>query len=133
MLGGNSFFTLKGDTFQNNFASIAAGAIYFNYTVLIESPRKNNIFIGNKAAIYADDYCTFPLRVICSSKEDNNLTKSKKDFVKFDDVIPGMTLLQMNFSVVDYYGQIIKTLNETFLFFLIFGFIYEIKGFLHLN
>ena len=100
---------------------MAGAAIYFNNTVLAESPMENNIFIGNKAAIFANDFYTFPVRAVYFNDEEKNLMKYK--YVAFNNVVPGITNINLNFAVVDYYGQIIKSLEQMFFFYAIFNFI----------
>ena len=75
---------------------------------------KNNIFIGNKAAIFANDFYTFPLRAVFFNDEQKNLMKYK--YVSFNNVVPGITNINLNFVVVDYYGQSIKSLDLMFFF-----------------
>ena len=101
---------LKNNLFENNFAIYGGAGIYFKNKILKESPDKFNKFIGNKA-FYANDFCTFPIKV---RFQDDKLFKSwlKKSSYTMT-LIPGITQINLNFSIVDYYGQTLK-LNRFF-------------------
>ena len=109
MLGGNHFLNLTSNIFENNLAKLAGAAIYFNNSILVESPKQNNVFIGNKAALFANDFYTFPVRTIYFDGQEKNLTKYK--YLALKNVLPGITNITLNFLILDYYGQIIKSLN----------------------
>ena len=81
------------------------GGIYFKNKLLKESPYKFNTFIRNKAS-FANDFCTFPMKV--RFKDDKNFKSWFNKSSYTIKLIPGMTQINLSFSVVDYYGQILK-------------------------
>ena len=89
MLGGNHFLNLTSNIFENNLAKLAGAAIYFNNSILVESPKQNNVFIGNKAALFANDFYTFPVRTIYFDGQEKNLMKYKylPHFIFLDNFI----------------------------------------------
>jgi len=102
---------LTRNIFQNNFAYLGGAGIYFNNKLLLESPIKTNYFNRNKA-LFAHDFYTFPIRVHFTA--NNNfmswINKSKYSL----DLVPGVTNINLQFFVVDYYGQTILSLPSRF-------------------
>ena len=91
------------NVFKNNRAQFGGGGVYFNNKLLVESPNKYNIFESNKAD-FADDFFTLPIRI----RFNGNKTS-------IDNVVPGVTSIQLNFEIIDYYNQTIRSLNGRFL------------------
>ena len=82
--------------------------------ILKESPYNYNIFRLNKA-LFANDFYTFPIKV---RFQDDNKFKSWVNKSSYAiTIIPGFTQINLNFSVVDYYGQTILV-NRFFFIFL---------------
>ena len=101
------------NVFQNNIAIYGGAGIYFKNKILKELPSKNNLFIQNKA-LFANDFYTFPIRV--HFQDDMKFKSWINKSIYTITVIPGITELNLNFFVVDYYGQTLKLLNRFFLF-----------------
>ena len=100
---------LKNNLFDNNTAIYGGGGIYFKNKILKESPYKFNKFLRNKA-LFASDFYTFPIKVrFQDDKFKSWVNKSTYTMT----LIPGFTQINLNFSIVDYYGQILK-LNRFF-------------------
>lgn len=87
-----------------------APTIYFDNTVPHESPKKANVFINNTADIFANDFLTFPIRAVYV----NETEKKQPGFRIFRNLVPGISALNITFVIVDYYGQIFKSLNANY-------------------
>ena len=99
---------LTQNYFKNNFAFLGGGGIYFENKLLSVSPYQNNIFLDNIAP-FANDFFTFPVRLkLINNKSISSSSKNKAYSL---NVVPEITLTSLNFAVVDYYGQTIKSLN----------------------
>ena len=96
---------LMNNYFINNSAMLGGGGIYFSNKLLTQSPYQNNDFIYNTAS-FANDFFTFPMRI----KLTNYKTLNKKKAYSLT-VIPGITQTSLEFDLVDYYGQTIKSIN----------------------
>ena len=104
---------MTNNVFENNFAIYGGGGIYFKNKILDESPYKFNTFRFNKAS-FANDFYTFPIRVYF---QDDNKFKSwvNKSGYRMT-IVPGTSKIKLNFYVVEFYGQTVKTLNMRFIF-----------------
>ena len=96
---------LMNNYFINNSAMLGGGGIYFSNKLLAQSPYQNNDFIYNTAS-FANDFLTFPTRI----KLTNYKILNKKKAYSLT-VIPGITQTSLEFDLVDYYGQTIKSIN----------------------
>ena len=100
---------MKNNVFTNNSAIYGGAGIYFKDKVLKESPDKFNTFSGNKA-FFAPNFYTFPRKVYF---QDDNHFKSWISKSRYTmTLIPGITQINLNFFVVDYYGQTVKSVNR---------------------
>ena len=103
---------MKNNVFKHNFAVFGGGGIYFKNKILIKSPYEFNTFSNNQA-LFANDFYTFPVKV---RFQDDKYFKSWKNKSRYSiTVVPGITNFHLNFSVVDFYGQTIKSINGYFL------------------
>ena len=105
---------LMQNVFERNTAIAGGGGIYFNDTLLKESPYKYNIFHQNEA-FFANDFYTFPVRV--QFQDENNFKSWKNKSMYVMKIIPGISEVNILFAVVDYYGQILKLINGFVLFY----------------
>ena len=100
---------LKNNIFEKNIAVFGGAGIFFRNMLLNESPYLFNIFKGNKA-FFADDFYTFPVKI--NFQDDLNF-KSWANKSKYTiKMIPGFTKINLKFTVVDYYGQTLKSLSR---------------------
>ena len=114
---------LKNNLFDNNTAIYGGGGIYFKNKILRESPYKFNKFMRN-TAFFANDFSTFPIKVRFQDDANYKSWVNKASYTM--KLIPGISQINLNFSVVDYYGQTLK-LNGYFSdpkIYLIFSFKY---------
>ncbi len=103
---------MKNNFFHNNSAISGGAGIYFKDKLLKESPEKINTFSGNKA-FFAPNFYTFPRKV---NFQDDQYFKSWVNNSRYTmTFVPGITQVNLNFSFVDYYGQVVKSVNR-FLF-----------------
>ena len=102
---------LKNNVFHNNSAIYGGAGIYFKDKLLQESPNKYNTFIDNKA-FFAPDFYTFPRKVYFQDDKHFQSWVSKSKYTI--TLIPGITQINLNFSLVDSYGQTIKSVNRFF-------------------
>ena len=100
---------LRNNVLENNYAVLGGGGIYFKNIILKESPLKFNTFRQNKA-LFANDFYTFPIKV--RFQDDNNFKSWVNKSSYAIKIIPGFTQINLNFFVVDYYGQTLLTLNR---------------------
>ena len=100
---------MKNNVFTNNSAIYGGAGIYFKDKLLKESPDKFNIFSGNKA-FFAPNFYTFPRKVYFQDDKNFKSWISKSRYAM--TLIPGITQINLNFSVVDYYGQTVKSVNR---------------------
>ena len=100
---------LMNNVFDNNLAISGGGGIYFKNRILKDSPYKFNSFKQNRA-FFAEDFYTFPVRVLF--QDDKNFKSWKNKSTYSIKIVPGMTQINLNFSVVDYYGQTLKSVNR---------------------
>ena len=103
---------LKNNIFENNYAILGGGGIYFKNKILPESPYKYNTFRLN-TAFFANDFYTLPLEV--RFQDDRNFKSWINKSIYSITIIPGITQINLNFFVVDYYGQTLKSLNRFFI------------------
>ena len=104
---------MKNNVFKHNFAVSGGGGIFFKNKILKESPYEFNTFSNNQA-LFANDFYTFPIKV---RFQDEKYFKSWKNKSSYSiTIIPGITSLNLNFSVVDFYGQIIRSIKGYFCF-----------------
>ena len=102
---------LKNNVFYNNSAIIGGAGIYFKNKILKESPSKFNTFSHN-TAFFANDFYTFPIKLHFQDDKNYKSWVNKSSFsITF---IPGITKINLNFSVVDYSGQTLKSVNRFF-------------------
>ena len=100
---------MRKNNFTNNVAIFGGGGIYFQNKILKESPYRSNIFKENKAQ-FANDFYTFPASV---RFQDDLKYKSWVNRSAYSlNIIPGLTQINLNFSIVDYYGQNLRLLNR---------------------
>ena len=100
---------LKNNIFERNFAIFGGGGIFFRNTLLKDSPYLSNTFQGNKA-LFANDFYTFPVKI--NFQDDGNF-KSWVNKSKYAiKMVPGITKINLNFAIVDYYGQTLKSLSR---------------------
>ena len=100
---------LMNNIFENNIAINGGGGIYFKNQILKESPSKFNTFKGNKA-FFANDFYTFPIKVIFQNDKNFKSWVNKSSYAI--TIIPGFTEINLNFSIIDYYGQTMKLVNR---------------------
>ena len=100
---------LMNNVFDNNIAISGGGGIYFKNKILNEFPLKYNKFSRNKA-LFANDFYTFPAKV--GFQDDKNFKSWLNKTQYAIKIIPGMTQINLNFYVLDYYGQNIITVNR---------------------
>ena len=100
------------NVFQYNFASFGGAGIYFKNKILKQSPSQFNTFSHNKA-LFANDFYTFPIKV--RFQDDRNFKSWINKSIYSITIIPGITQINLNFFVVDYYGQTLKSLNRFFI------------------
>ena len=116
---------LKNNSFDNNSAIYGGGGIYFKNKILQESPYKFNKFIRN-TAFFANDFYTFPIKV--RFQDDNNYKSWVRKSSYTMTIVPGITQINLNFSVVDYYGQTLKLngffSHPKFIYFFSFQYIF---------
>ena len=98
--------------FENNYAIYGGGGIYFINRILDESPKQHNTFRLNKA-LFANNYYTFPVKVRFQDEKKFKSWLSKSTYAV--TIIPGVTQINLNFSVIDYYNQTIF-LNRFYIF-----------------
>jgi len=122
ILDDNAFMNLTKNSFKNNSALLGGGVIYFKNKLLAESPYETNIFTEN-TAYFANDFFTFPVRLQVTDNQSFYSWINKSTYSL--SVTPAITETSLYFSVVDYYGQTIKSMNGRF-----FLFIYFIKSIL---
>ena len=96
--------------FRKNFALMGAAGIYLvNSFDRIDFFR--NYFSDNKA-IYGNDYATSPFRFCLQRKNFNSCYQEDGNKqIKIKNV-PGITEINLDFLILDYYGQIINSLND---------------------
>ena len=111
---------LKNNVFDNNYAIYGGGGIYFKNKILKESPYKFNTFTRNNA-FFANDFYTFPIRVRFQADKIFKSWVNKYSYAI--TIIPGITQINLSFSVVDYYNQTMKSVNR-------FSSLYKISIFL---
>ena len=106
------------NVFYNNHAIYGGGGIYFKNKILKFSPYQlNNTFKENKA-LFANDFYTFPIKVLFQDNRNFKSWVKNSNYVM--NITPGITQINLNFSVVDYYGQTLKTMNRYFFLYKIF-------------
>ena len=101
---------LQKNVFENNNAIKGGGGIFFKNKVLKDSPYKFNTFSKN-TAFFANDFYTFPIKVRFQDDKKFKSWVNKSSYTI--TIIPGITKIDLKFSVVDYYGQTLK-LNRFF-------------------
>ena len=103
---------LKNNFFHNNSAIYGGAGIYLKDKLLKESPDKFNTFSYNKA-FFAPNFYTSPRKVYFQDDQHFRSWVSKSEYTM--TLIPGITKINLNFSLVDNYGQTVKSVNR-FLF-----------------
>ena len=93
---------LKYNIFYNNSAIYGGGGIYFTNKILPESPSKSNSFSKNTA----HDFYTFPTKILF--QDDRNFKSWVNKYSYNITIIPGITEINLNLSIRDYYGNILK-------------------------
>ena len=107
---------MKKNLFQNNSAIYGGAGIYFKDKLLEELPDKFNTFNDNKA-YFAPNFYTFPRKVYF---QDDNHFQSWLSKARYNmTLIPGISQINLNFSLVDYYGQTVKSVNR-YVFYIFF-------------
>ena len=102
---------MKNNFFHNNSAIYGGAGIYLKNKLLKESPDKFNTFRDNKA-YFAPNFYTFPRKVYFQDGKHFQSWVSKSRYTI--TLIPGITQIDLNFSLVDYYGQTVKSVNRFF-------------------
>ena len=97
---------IKNNTFKNNYAVYGGAGIYFNNKLPLKPIQDENLFIDNKAE-FANDFYTFPCRLRLK-QNNNDFFKTSTNLLK---IIPGYTIFNLDFEIVDYFNQTIESLN----------------------
>ena len=100
---------LKNNVFHNNSAIYGGAGIYLKDKLLKESPDKFNTFSSNKA-FFAPNFYTSPRKVYFQDDKHFQSWVSKSKYTM--TLIPGITQIDLNFSLVDNYGQTVKSVNR---------------------
>ena len=89
---------MRNNIFKENLAIYGGGGIYFKNRISKESPSEFNTFSQNKA-LFANDFYTFPIQV--RFQDDQNFKSWKNKTSYAITIVPGITQINLNFSVVD--------------------------------
>ena len=102
---------LESNTFKDNKAKYGVAGVYYasNYDNI--DPFKNNSFINN-LALYGNDVGTMPYQIRLINNINNNLLRNKKQYNL--NMISGVSTINLIFNVLDYYGQVMKSLSGSY-------------------
>ena len=101
------FFRLEGNYFEKNMAKYGGAAIYFENNFEKFLPLQANTFFGN-IALFAKDVTTSPFRMNLLYQKYDSQTNNKLLQL---NVIPGITEIDLYFTLLDYYNQKISSIN----------------------
>ena len=90
------YMKLFDNRFINNFALFGGDGLYLENNFYNFFPNSANSFIGNKA-YYGNNFITSPFRLKLMNKKTNENYK----------IIPGISQLSFDFSIIDYYNSIV--------------------------
>ena len=107
-------FILNENSFENNIAFYEGGGIFIknNFENFIFK-KTSNKFTNNKAE-FGNDYASSPNKLRLK-----NTSKTFHGSLFSISVIPGITNVNLNFEILDFFDQITTTLNGRYPFFLL--------------
>ncbi len=110
----NAYLILNENSFENNIAFYEGGGIFIknNFQNFILN-KTSNKFHSNIAA-FGNDYASTPNKLRLKQKSYTFRTSLFNI-----SVIPGITNVNLNFEILDFFNQTITTLNGRYPFFLI--------------
>lgn len=106
----NRLIELNGNIFINNKAKLAGGAIYMEKHYQRIDPFFNNTF-RNNLGLFGNDVSSPPFKMIMSYDGKILFQKLTKSYL-YKNIVPGISSINLNFIIVDYYEQEIISLDQ---------------------
>lgn len=102
------FLKLNDNLFINNEAKFCGAGVYLNNHYEQLFPYENNFFQNNVAPC-SPNYTTSPFRLQPKTKTTSKKVKNTKIQMK---IVPGITLVFLEFIFLDYFGQPLNILDD---------------------